>query len=63
MEGILPYEPYFDHKETNFRHQHPDAFKQLDLSYLAANLGSITFYDSIVVLDKKKRYLPKSELR
>ena len=57
------HEPYFNHIETNFRHEHPEAFKQLDLSYLAANLGSIAFYDSIVVFDKKKRYLPKSELR
>jgi hypothetical protein len=57
------HEAYFDHIETNFRHEHPDAFEQLELSYLAANLGSIAFYDSIVVFDKKKRYLPKSELR
>lgn len=57
------HEPYFDRKETNFRHQHPDAVKQLQLSYLAANLAGIAFYDSVVVFDKKKRYLPKSELR
>ena len=57
------HEAYFDHIETNFRHEHRDAFEHLDLSYLAANLGSIAFYDSIVVFDKKKRYLPKSELR
>jgi len=57
------HEPYFDRKETNFRHEHPEALKSLDLSYLAANIGSIAFYDSIVVFDKKKRYLPKSELR
>jgi hypothetical protein len=59
----LMHEAYFNHIETNFRHEHPDAFEQLDLSYLAANLGSIAFYDSIVVFDKKKQYLPKSELR
>jgi hypothetical protein len=57
------HEPYFDHKETHFRHNHPEAVKSMDLSYLAANIGSIAFYDSIVVFDKKKRYLPKSELR
>ncbi len=57
------HEPYFDHKEKNFRHQHPEAFMKLDLSYLAANLGGISFYDSIVVFDKAKRRLPKSELR
>jgi hypothetical protein len=59
----LMHEAYFNHIETNFRHEHPDAFEQLDLSYLAANLGGIAFYDSIVVFDKKKRHLPKSELR
>lgn len=57
------HEPYFDRKETNFRHGHPEAVTQLELSYLAANLGSIAFYDSIVVFDKKRRYLPKAELR
>ncbi|MDH3303876.1 MAG: class I SAM-dependent methyltransferase [Gammaproteobacteria bacterium] len=57
------HEPYFDRKETHFRHGHPEAVKQLELSYLAANLACIAFYDSIVVFDKKKRHLPKSELR
>ena len=57
------HEPYFDRKETNFRHGHPEAVKELELSYLAANLAGIAFYDSIVVFDKKKQYLPKSELR
>ena len=57
------HEPYFDRKETHFRHAHAEAIEQMDLSYLAANLGSIAFYDSIVVFDKKKRQLPKSELR
>ena len=57
------HEPYFDRKETNFRHGHPDAVQQLDLSYLSANLAASRFYDSIVVFDKKKQYLPKSELR
>lgn len=57
------HEPYFDRKETEFRHQHPDALKELELSYLSANLDSISFHDSIVVFDKKKQNLPKSELR
>ena len=57
------HEPYFDRKETQFRHEHPEAVKQLELSYLAANLAGIAFYDSIVVFDKKQRHLPKSELR
>ena len=57
------YEPYFDRKETNFRHGNPNAIKQLNLSYLAANIASIAFYDAIIVFDKKKRYLPKSENR
>lgn len=57
------HEPYFDRKETHFRHGHPEAVKELELSYLAANLAGIAFYDSIVVFDKKRRFLPKSELR
>lgn len=57
------HEPYFDRKETDFRHEHPDAIKELDLSYLSANLDGISFHDSIVVFDKKKQSLPKSELR
>jgi hypothetical protein len=57
------HEPYFDRKEANFRHEHPEALKSLDISYLAANIASIAFYDSIVVFDKKKRTLPKSDQR
>jgi len=57
------HEPYLGREETHFRHQHSDAIKELDLSYLSANLGGISFYDSIVVFGKKKRSLPKSELR
>lgn len=57
------HEPYFDRKETNFRHEHADAVAELELSYLAANLTGIAFHDSIVVFDKQQRYLPKSELR
>lgn len=57
------HEPYFDRKETHFRHGHADAVTELELSYLSANLHGIAFYDSIVVFDKKTRVLPKSELR
>ncbi len=57
------HEPYFDRKETHFRHGHSEALKEIELSYLSANLDGIYFHDSIVVFDKKKRYLPKSELR
>ena len=57
------HEPYFNRKETNFRSGHADALQELELSYLSANLDSITFYDSIVVFDKKKKNLPISELR
>ena len=57
------HEPYFDRKETEFRHEHEDAVKQMDLSYLSANLDGVHFHDSIVVFDKRKRSLPKSELR
>ncbi len=57
------HEPYFDRKETNFRLDHPEAVEQMELSYLAANIASVAFYDSIVVIDKKKKFLPRSELR
>jgi hypothetical protein len=57
------HEPYFDRKETHFRVGHPDAVTEMELSYLSANLDGICFHDSIVVFDKKKRALPKSELR
>ena len=57
------HEPYFDRTEASFRPEHPDAVKQLNISYLAANISGIAFYDSIVVIDKKKKYLPKSEQR
>ena len=57
------HEPYFNRGETDFRDQHPDAAEKLELSYLSANLASVSFYDSIVVFEKKKQYLPKSELR
>lgn len=35
----------------------------MSVSYLAANIYSVAFYDSIVVLDKKKRNIPLSEQR
>ncbi len=57
------HEPYFGRKETHFRHAHADAITELELSYLSAHLDGIYFHDSIVVFDKKKRTLPKSELR
>lgn len=57
------HEPYFNRKETDFRLGHDDAVTEMELSYLSANLASVAFYDSIVVFDKKKQYLPKSELR
>ena len=57
------HEPYFNRKETEFRHEHPDALNELELSYLSANLDCVAFHDSIVVFDKKKQNLPKSELR
>jgi len=57
------HEPYFDRTEASFRPEHPDAVRQMHVSYLSANIFSIAFYDSIVVFDKKKRALPKSEQR
>ena len=59
----MMHEPYFGRKETQFRHGHPDALEELELSYLSANLDGVAFHDSIVVFDKKRRSLPKNELR
>ena len=57
------HEPYLGRKEINFRHNHVEAVTELALSYLAANLSGIAFYDSIIVFDKKLKVLPKSDQR
>lgn len=57
------HEPYLGRKEVNFRHGHADALSEVAVTYLAANLHCIAFYDSIVVFDKKNKRLPKSEQR
>lgn len=57
------YEPYLNHTEPQFRRGHTDALQELELSYLAANLAGVSFYDSILVIDKKLRSLPNSDLR
>jgi hypothetical protein len=59
----IMHEPYIDRYESNFRFGHSDALDEMQVSYLAAHLGGIAFYDSIVVFDKQLRSLPKSELR
>lgn len=57
------HEPYLGRTEASFRYQYADAERQLDLSYLATHVQSITFHDSIIVFDKQKKDLPISELR
>ena len=57
------HEPYFDRTEASFRPGHANAVDEMNVSYLAANIYSIAFYDSIVVFDKKKRGIPLSEQR
>jgi hypothetical protein len=57
------HEPYFDRTEASFRPGHKDAVSEMPVSYLAANIHSIAFYDSIVVFDKRKKLMPKSEQR
>jgi len=57
------HETYFDRTEASFRPGHADAVKEMHVSYLAANIHSIAFYDSIVVFDKRKQVIPKSEQR
>ena len=57
------HEPYFDRTEASFRPGHEDAVSEMPVSYLAANIHSIAFYDSIVVFDKRIKRIPKSEQR
>ena len=57
------HEPYFDRTEASFRPGHEDAVSEMSVSYLAANIHSIAFYDSIVVFDKRIKCIPKSEQR
>ena len=57
------HEPYLGRKEMNFRHNHAESVTELAISYLAAHLSAIAFYDSIVVFDKKQKNVPKSEQR
>jgi len=57
------HEPYFDRTEASFRPGHPENESEMGVSYLAANIHSIAFYDSIVVFDKRKKVIPKSEQR
>ena len=56
-------EPDLGRKEVNVRDKHATAITKLAVSYLAANLSGIAFYDSIIVFDKKTKHLPKSEQR
>jgi hypothetical protein len=57
------HEPYLSRRERDFRRGDPDNVRELEISYLSANLAGVFFYDSVVVLEKRKRQLPTSELR
>lgn len=57
------YEPYLDHREPEFRRGQENSLTKLELSYLSANLPAVSFYDSIIVIEKKRRSLPNSDLR
>ncbi len=59
----VPLEADLCRTEINFRHNHAEAVTELALSYLAANLSGIAFYDSIIAFDKRLKDLPKSDQR
>ena len=57
------HEPYIDRTEASFRPGQPDNTSEMQVSYLSANIFSVAFYDSIVVIEKRHRAMPKSEQR
>jgi SAM-dependent methyltransferase len=52
------HEPYLDRREAFFRDEVP----ALNLSYLSAHLAAIHVHDSLVVLEKARRSVPRSAL-
>jgi len=58
------HEPYLDNpSEPRFREGHPEQMRSVDVSVFCANTHSITFYDSIVVFEKRRKAMPVSEIR
>jgi hypothetical protein len=49
----LPKAPAFLANRSLLRQSHPDALKEMELSYLSANLDSNSFHDAIVMFGKK----------
>lgn len=57
-------EPYFEHQnELYFRKSDPKQISSLQISKFGAETHAISFFDSVVVFEKRRRYLPVSELR
>ena len=59
----LLHEPYVGRVGLEFWDGGAEALEEARLTYLSANLSCVSFYDSIVVFDKKARSLPRVELR
>lgn len=54
---LLTKAPTFLADHSLLRQGHPDALKEMELSFLSANLDSNSFHDAIVVFDKKMKSL------
>jgi len=60
----LLHEPYLaHHSELEFREGNPRQLRSMKVSEFCANTRSISFYDSIVVIAKRKKSIPISEIR
>jgi hypothetical protein len=58
------HEPFLDnHSELRFRQGHREQLQSMDVSAFCANTRSITFYDSMVIFEKRRKAMPVSEIR
>ncbi len=58
------HEPYFDNfDETRFREGDRGQRRSMNVSIFCANTRSISFYDSIVVFEKRRKLMPSAEIR
>jgi hypothetical protein len=58
------HEPYFDHhSELQFREGRFEQQRSVMVSSFCASTRSISFYDSIIVFEKRRKGLPVSEIR
>jgi hypothetical protein len=58
------HEPYFGHEsELFFRAGHENQLSALDVTRFCAETLAISFFDSVIVFEKRRRTLPLSEIR